>query len=161
MQRLTLPCWRRSCPLPADGRPRTVDHPFCPRLFVRQSVQADRLGFADRPAQLLEGLSGRVLEIGAGNGLNFRHYPPRSTRWSPSSPSAVLARVYSGSVCGRGLSATPRSTIGFERRHNRALLFDSAHAFVEALLQDSPPAPADQAAIVTANRSHRALVPSA
>jgi ubiquinone/menaquinone biosynthesis C-methylase UbiE len=29
----------------------------------------------DRRAQLLEGLTGRVLEIGAGNGLNFRHYP--------------------------------------------------------------------------------------
>ena len=28
---------------------------------------------------------------------------------------------YSGSVCGRGLSANPISTIGFERRHNRAL----------------------------------------
>ena len=28
---------------------------------------------------------------------------------------------YSGSVCGRGLSANPTSTIGFERRHNAAL----------------------------------------
>ena len=28
---------------------------------------------------------------------------------------------YSGSVCGRGLSANPVSTIGFERRHNPAL----------------------------------------
>src|SRR5215208_6130115 len=32
---------------------------------------------------------------------------------------------YSGSVCGRGLSANPASTIGFERRHNQALQFDS------------------------------------
>ena len=45
---------------------------------------------------------------------------------------------YSGSVCGRGLSATPISTIGFERRHNRALRFDSEDAFVEALLQRHP-----------------------
>src|SRR5919197_4025074 len=28
---------------------------------------------------------------------------------------------YSGSVCGRGLSANPISTVGFERRHNKAL----------------------------------------
>jgi glyoxylase-like metal-dependent hydrolase (beta-lactamase superfamily II) len=74
---------------------------------------------------------------------------------------ALLPAHYSGSVCGRGLSATPLSTIGFERLHNRALRFDSEDAFVEALLQDLPPAPADQAAIVAANRSGRPLVPSA
>jgi hydroxyacylglutathione hydrolase len=62
---------------------------------------------------------------------------------------------YSGSVCGRGLSANPSSTIGFERRHNRALQFDSEDAFVEALLQDIPPAPPQQADIVAANRSGR------
>jgi ubiquinone/menaquinone biosynthesis C-methylase UbiE len=38
-------------------------------------VQADRLGLAARRTQLVAGLSGRVLEVGAGNGLNFRHYP--------------------------------------------------------------------------------------
>jgi hydroxyacylglutathione hydrolase len=68
---------------------------------------------------------------------------------------------YSGSVCGRGLSATPSSTIGFERRHNRALRFDSEDAFVEALLRDLPPAPPQQAAIVEANRTGRPLVSSA
>jgi glyoxylase-like metal-dependent hydrolase (beta-lactamase superfamily II) len=65
---------------------------------------------------------------------------------------------YSGSVCGRGLSGNPSSTIGFERRHNRALRFGSEDAFVEALLQDIPPAPMDQAAIVAANRSGRPRV---
>jgi hydroxyacylglutathione hydrolase len=64
---------------------------------------------------------------------------------------------YSGSVCGRGLSATPVSTIGFERRHNPALQFDSEDAFVDALTQDIPPAPERQAAIVAANRSGRPL----
>jgi hydroxyacylglutathione hydrolase len=62
---------------------------------------------------------------------------------------------YSGSVCGRGLSANPASTIGFERRHNAALQFDSEDAFAAALTQDIPPAPAEQAAIVAANRSGR------
>ena len=42
---------------------------------------------------------------------------------------------------------TPISTIGFERRHNRALQFDCEDAFVEALLRDIPPAPEQQAAI--------------
>jgi hydroxyacylglutathione hydrolase len=64
---------------------------------------------------------------------------------------------YSGSVCGRGLSANPISTIGFERRHNRALQFDSEDAFVEALVRDIPPAPDQQAAIVAANRRGRPM----
>ena len=64
---------------------------------------------------------------------------------------------YSGSVCGRGLSATPVSTIGFERRHNPALQFTSEDAFVEALTREIPPAPEHQAAIVAANRSGRRL----
>jgi len=68
---------------------------------------------------------------------------------------ALYPAHYSGSVCGRGLSANPISTIGFERRHNRALQFDSEDAFVEALLRDIPPAPEQQQAIVAANRTGR------
>ena len=64
---------------------------------------------------------------------------------------------YSGSVCGRGLSANPISTVGFERRHNRALQLDSEDAFVDALARDIPPAPAHQAAIIAANRTGRPL----
>ncbi len=64
---------------------------------------------------------------------------------------------YSGSVCGRGLSANPVSTIGFERRHNTALQFASEDEFVQALTTDIPPAPEHQAAIVAANRSGRPL----
>jgi hydroxyacylglutathione hydrolase len=65
---------------------------------------------------------------------------------------------YAGSVCGRGLSANPVSTIGFERRHNRALQFDSEEAFVEALVRHIPPGPPRQAGILAANRSGRPLV---
>ena len=59
---------------------------------------------------------------------------------------------YSGSVCGRGLSANPVSSIGFERRSN-PLLALGEDEFVAALLEDVPPAPADQAVIVAANRT--------
>ena len=64
---------------------------------------------------------------------------------------------YSGSVCGRGLSANPASTIGFERRNNPMLRFGSEDEFVEALVRDIPPAPPHAAAIVAANRSGRPL----
>jgi hydroxyacylglutathione hydrolase len=59
---------------------------------------------------------------------------------------------YAGSVCGRSLSGNPFSTIGFERRHNQALAL-AEDAFVEESLKDLPAAPADQAAVVAANRS--------
>ena len=62
---------------------------------------------------------------------------------------------YSGSVCGRGLSSNPTSTVGFERRHNPALQLGSEDEFVQALVRDIPPAPEHQAAIVAANRSGR------
>jgi hydroxyacylglutathione hydrolase len=62
---------------------------------------------------------------------------------------------YSGSVCGRGLSGNPASSIGFERRHNQALQHDSEEAFVEALIRDIPPAPERQREIVAANRAGR------
>jgi hydroxyacylglutathione hydrolase len=65
---------------------------------------------------------------------------------------------YAGSVCGRGLSANPVSTIGFERRCNPALQHDSEDAFVAALLRDVPPAPERQAEIVAANRAGRVPV---
>jgi len=68
---------------------------------------------------------------------------------------------YSGSVCGRGLSANPVSTIGFERRHNRALQFDSEDAFAEALVEDIPPVPPQQAEIIAANRAGRSLAKQA
>jgi ubiquinone/menaquinone biosynthesis C-methylase UbiE len=57
----------------------SIEHPLCARLYVRQSRQAERLGLAQRRDQLVAGLSGRVLEIGAGNGLNFAHYPASVT----------------------------------------------------------------------------------
>jgi hydroxyacylglutathione hydrolase len=64
---------------------------------------------------------------------------------------------YAGSVCGRGLSGNPGSTVGFERRHNRALAFDSEEAFVAAILEDAPAVPERQAQIVAANRSGQPL----
>jgi hydroxyacylglutathione hydrolase len=64
---------------------------------------------------------------------------------------------YGGSVCGRGLSSTPVSTLGYERRHNAALQAGDEDDFVRALLENLPPAPPRQAAIVAANRSGRSL----
>ena len=60
---------------------------------------------------------------------------------------------YAGSVCGRGLSGNPVSSIGFERAHNPLLAIADADAFADALVADMPPPPAEQERIVAANRS--------
>ena len=60
---------------------------------------------------------------------------------------------YGGSVCGRGLSGNPFSSIGFERSHNPLLAVADPDAFADALLAEMPPRPVDQERIVAANRS--------
>ena len=60
---------------------------------------------------------------------------------------------YAGSVCGRGLSGNPFSSIGFERAHNPLLALGDSDAFAEALIADMPLPPAEQERIVAANRS--------
>jgi ubiquinone/menaquinone biosynthesis C-methylase UbiE len=51
-----------------------VRHPIFARFFNRLSDVMEREIGSQRD-ELLAGLSGRVLEVGAGNGANFRHYP--------------------------------------------------------------------------------------
>jgi hydroxyacylglutathione hydrolase len=60
---------------------------------------------------------------------------------------------YAGSVCGRGLSGNPVSSIGFERAHNPLLALIDADAFADALLAGIPPPPAEQERIVAGNRA--------
>jgi glyoxylase-like metal-dependent hydrolase (beta-lactamase superfamily II) len=55
----------------------------------------------------------------------------------------VLPGAFSGSVCGRGLSGNPVSTIGFERRHNKALGITDRDAFMAHMLRETPPRPPD------------------
>ena len=72
----------------------------------------------------------------------------------------VLPSHYGGSVCGRGLSGNPISSIGFERTHNAMLQYHDAEAFAEALITDTPPPPAHQAEILAANKLGEALTPA-
>jgi len=69
----------------------------------------------------------------------------------------VYPSHYGGSVCGRGLSGNPFSSIGFERRHNALLTLADPDAFAAALVADMPPRPAEQARIVAANRAGKAV----
>lgn len=50
-------------------------HPVFARFYARVSPSMERAGAATHRDALLAGLTGRVIDIGAGNGLNFAHYP--------------------------------------------------------------------------------------
>jgi len=67
---------------------------------------------------------------------------------------------FGGSVCGRGLSGNPVSSIGFERTHSPLLALEDEEAFAAELLADLPPRPADQASIVAANRAGGVTTPA-
>jgi ubiquinone/menaquinone biosynthesis C-methylase UbiE len=52
-----------------------VENPRFARYFERCGARNEDRGGSELRAELLAGLSGRVLEVGAGTGLNFPHYP--------------------------------------------------------------------------------------
>jgi ubiquinone/menaquinone biosynthesis C-methylase UbiE len=57
-----------------------VHHPIFARAWERISSQSEARGGAEHRRRLLAGLSGEVIELGAGSGANFRHYPSTVTR---------------------------------------------------------------------------------
>ncbi|WP_153814979.1 class I SAM-dependent methyltransferase [Streptomyces sp. SUK 48] len=74
--------------------PAPVRHPVFARYYARVSTGADaRLGFAGMRERLLAGLSGRVIEVGAGNGLNFARYPAAVAQVLAVEPEPLLGRL--------------------------------------------------------------------
>jgi SAM-dependent methyltransferase len=59
-------------------------------MWRRVSRQSESRGTGAYRAGLLAGLSGRAIEVGAGNGLNFRHYPPAVTEVVAVEPESSL-----------------------------------------------------------------------
>jgi ubiquinone/menaquinone biosynthesis C-methylase UbiE len=56
-----------------DGKTRS--HPVFARVYERVAEIGERRGGAEHRQRLLAGLTGRVIEVGAGSGANFAHYP--------------------------------------------------------------------------------------
>lgn len=50
-------------------------HPVFARVYERVAEMSERRGGGEHRRKLLAGLSGRVIEVGAGSGANFAHYP--------------------------------------------------------------------------------------
>lgn len=68
----------------------TVHHPLFARVYARVSHAAEDKGAATHRDELLGGLRGRVIEVGAGNGLNFDHYPTTVTEVVAVEPEPYL-----------------------------------------------------------------------
>ncbi|MFC5814383.1 class I SAM-dependent methyltransferase [Nonomuraea harbinensis] len=64
-------------------------HPRFARAYDRMSRRAEPVT-GELRTRLLDGLSGRVLEVGAGNGLSFPHYPPGVREVVAVEPDDVL-----------------------------------------------------------------------
>jgi ubiquinone/menaquinone biosynthesis C-methylase UbiE len=71
------------------------------RCYLRVSEKADRRGGLEHRRRLLAGLTGAVCEVGAGQGLNFAHYPNTVTRVIAIEPEPTL-RAYAIDAARRG-----------------------------------------------------------
>ena len=60
---------------PGSPPDEAVHHPLFARLYLRMASGRKSHGEDEYRRKLLAGLSGRVIEVGAGNGLNFPFYP--------------------------------------------------------------------------------------
>lgn len=68
-------------------------HPLFARFYARISPGMDAEGMAGYRQRALAGLAGSVIEVGAGNGLNFAHYPPGVTGVLAVEPDPYLRRI--------------------------------------------------------------------
>ena len=52
-----------------------IERPRFARMYMKTAGTAERRGATEHRRRLLDGVSGVVVELGAGHGLNFPHYP--------------------------------------------------------------------------------------
>ena len=67
-----------------------IPHPRFARMYLKMAERVDRRGAAEHRRRLLDGLTGRVVEVGAGSGLNFAHYPATVTEVIAIEPEPTL-----------------------------------------------------------------------
>jgi hydroxyacylglutathione hydrolase len=129
---------------------------------------ADRRRGSEKPWLLFSGDSLLIGDVGrpdlhvAGDAHGQARLLHASVRRLLALPDHVVLfpSHYAGSVCGRGLSGNPVSSIGFERAHNPLLAIDDADTFADALVADMPARPPEQERIVAINRSGEVGAPA-
>lgn len=71
----------------------SLRHPVFSRFYPALGRAMDRHGMSEHRRALLTDLTGEVIEIGTGNGLNFPHYPPTVTRVVAVEPEQRLRQL--------------------------------------------------------------------
>lgn len=84
------------------------EHPRFARMYLKVSARMERRGVADHRRKLLEGIGGRVLELGAGNGLNFAHYPATVTEVIAVEPEPTLREAAEKAAAAAPVAVTVR-----------------------------------------------------
>ncbi|MFI6978515.1 class I SAM-dependent methyltransferase [Embleya sp. NPDC050154] len=70
---------------------RSVRRPVFARFYAKVAGPGlEKAGVGEHRRRLLAGLTGEVLEIGAGHGANFEHYPPSVARVAAVEPEPRL-----------------------------------------------------------------------
>ena len=64
--------------------------PFFAKMWIRGSKGGETEGTLEHRAEMLAGARGRVIELGAGNGMNFPHYPASVTEVVAVEPEPTL-----------------------------------------------------------------------
>ncbi|MEV0314824.1 class I SAM-dependent methyltransferase [Nonomuraea fuscirosea] len=64
--------------------------PLFGRMYPKMASAMDEGGMTERRQSLLAGLTGEVIEVGAGHGVNFAHYPAEVTRLVAVEPEPRL-----------------------------------------------------------------------
>jgi len=106
---------------------------------------------------LMVGDMGRTeLAVDAETGARALYESARRLRALPEHIE-VLPGAFTGSVCGRGLSGKPFSTIGFERRFNRAFRIEDETEFVALMLRDVPPPPPNATEVRALNQGRASV----
>jgi ubiquinone/menaquinone biosynthesis C-methylase UbiE len=67
-----------------------INRPVFARIQARASAIEEQRGGAERRRQLLRGLTGRVVEVGAGSGVSFAHYPDSVSELIAIEPEPAL-----------------------------------------------------------------------
>lgn len=78
-----------------SGSSATVRHPLFARMYARLADQFEERGAGELRDEALAGLSGRVVEVGAGTGINFGHYPGTVTEVVAVEPEPYLREIAS------------------------------------------------------------------
>ncbi|WP_242911279.1 class I SAM-dependent methyltransferase [Actinomadura terrae] len=101
-------------------------HPIFARLYPRLDAAVAKAGGDDHRVELLDGASGRVLEIGAGYGANFPHYPAAVTEVVALEPEPRLRAL--------ATEAASRAPVPVRVRPGRAEDLDLDDASVDVVV---------------------------